>query len=77
MVPRTCTDKVFYVFATYPSPDIGGRWLGETGQVDRYWLLDVEGEVLVLNTAVEPGVSARQVEELARIVESAEFDPSA
>jgi len=67
--PSTCEDTVFQPFAAYD----GGRWLHETGAVERYWVLDVEGQVLLFSATVGRGVTDRQAEEMAQIVESAHF----
>ena len=68
--PKTCADGVFQPFATFD----GGRWVHDARETDRYWILDVEGEVLLLNTVVRAGVTDAQREEMARVVESAEFE---
>jgi hypothetical protein len=67
--PEACPDKVFYVFGT----DTYDHWVSRAGEVERFWILDVEGQVLLLSTTTGPGATAGQVQQLARIVESAQF----
>ncbi len=70
--PRTCGDTVYYVFGT----SMFDHWMSGPGETDRYWILDVEGDLLLLSTTVEPGASADQVAELESIVESARVVPT-
>ena len=43
------------------------------GFVDRIWILDVEGERVVINAFHGPRVTDEEVDELTRIVESVAF----
>ena len=67
--PRTCPDKVFYVFGTATFD----HWVSHEGDTERYWILDVDGEVLLLSVTTAEGASQVQAAELAGIVESARF----
>jgi hypothetical protein len=74
ILPRTCTDRVFEVWRSGAD---GHWWLFEPGQVDRLWLLDVDGRTVVLDARSVPGVTPHQVDVITDIVESVRFvDPS-
>jgi hypothetical protein len=68
---RTCTGKSI----AYWESDPGTRYLSadESGVVDRLWILNVDGERVVLDAAVAPGVDKKRIPELVAIVESAHF----
>jgi hypothetical protein len=72
--PQRCTDRVFEVW----SSGADGHWLlFEPGQVDRLWLLDVDGQTVVLDARSVPGVTQDEVNVITGIVESVGFaDPS-
>lgn len=55
------------------STDHGDRFAEAAGRFDRVWILDVEGNIAVLNAAFEPGVSQQDIQALTKVVESAEF----
>jgi len=68
--PKTCTNRTFEVW----SSGSDGHWvLFEPGQVDRLWLLDVDGQTVVLDARSVPGVTQDQVDVLTDIVESVRF----
>jgi hypothetical protein len=48
-------------------------WLFEPGQVDRLWVLDVDGHRVVLDARSVPGVAAGPVQTTVRMVESVQF----
>ena len=67
----TCRGDVLTVFETTAK---GGRhWIDGPGVIERYWVLDVGGEPVVLTGAVSPGTTDSQLEQLTDIVESVEF----
>jgi hypothetical protein len=68
---RTCTGKSI----AYWESDPGTRYISadESGVVDLLWILDVDGERVVLDIGIAPGVDKKKVQELAAIVESAHF----
>lgn len=53
-----------------------GRWQQGPGQIDMIWILDVEGERLVLNAMHGPSAPPEQVDEVRRIVSTATFTSS-
>jgi hypothetical protein len=61
-------------FHVYSSPDWGDRWLAN-GQLQRLWIVDVDGVPLVIDASVLPGTSSEVREELQQIVESIQIDP--
>jgi hypothetical protein len=65
-----CALEDYHVWVSDPG---GGRHMQEPGQVDRLWILDVEGEVVVLQATAVPGVSDADRDRLSDMVESAEF----
>ena len=68
--PKTCTNRTFEVWSSGPD----GHWLlFEPGQVDRLWLLDVDGQTVVLDARSVPGVTQDQVDVITDIVESVHF----
>jgi hypothetical protein len=65
-----CGLQDYHVWVSDPG---GGRHMQEPGQVDRLWVLDVEGEVVVLQATAVPGVSEADRDRLTDMVESAEL----
>ena len=55
------------------SPSDAHHVADSPGTVERTWILDVDGERVVLNALAAAGVTDEQVEELADIVESVHF----
>lgn len=52
------------------------HWISTNDTVDRYWLLDVDGQRVVLTGAVTSETTDAQLEELTEIVESVQFERS-
>ena len=52
------------------------RYHQDPGQIDKLWILDVEGELVVIDTAHYEGTPQSVVDELDAIVESATFEAS-
>jgi hypothetical protein len=50
-----------------------GRWQQGPGQIDEFWLVDVNGAIAVLNAMYRPDTSPSLVEETRGIVESTTF----
>ena len=65
-----CGLEDYHVWDSAPG---GGRHMQEPGQVDRLWILDVEGEVVVLQATAVPDVSDADRDRLTQMVESAAF----
>jgi hypothetical protein len=51
----------------------GGRGIYNDGQVDLVWILDVDGQRLVVNAAYTPKSSASDIDKLTSMVESLKF----
>jgi hypothetical protein len=68
---NTCREGILTIFETTTK----GRnhWIALPGTVERYWLLDVDGERIVLTGAVTPETTNAQIEQLTEIVESVQF----
>jgi hypothetical protein len=66
---QTCEARAFDIFSTGP----GAQWLGESRERAAIWILDVDGERLVLAWVAVPGVTREQMREMTRMVESARF----
>ena len=65
-----CEAQAFDIFSTGP----GGAWYLETARERAaIWILDVDGERLVLAWVAFPGVTHAQMREMTRMVESARF----
>jgi hypothetical protein len=67
----TCRDDRLTIFETTAKG--GHHWIAEPGVVERYWVLDVDGERVVLTGAVSPKSTDSQIEQLEQIVESVQF----
>lgn len=64
-----CEEQAFDIFSTGP-----GAWYLETARERAaVWILDVDGERLVLAWVAFPGVTRAQTREMTRMVESARF----
>jgi len=53
----------------------GGRYQQSPGQVDRLWILDVDGARLVIDAFSMPAATSDEIGELVHVVESITFDP--
>jgi hypothetical protein len=53
----------------------GTRYQQVAGQVDRLWILDVDGQRLVVDATYSPDATPADLEELDRVVRSLEFGP--
>ena len=65
-----CAPGQYNVWVSDPG---GGRYLQEPGQVDRLWILDVDGNVVVLHATAVPDVSRAWRQRQTAMVESARF----
>jgi hypothetical protein len=70
----TCREERLTIFETTTKG--GHHWIADPGVVERYWVLDVDGERVVLTGAVSPETTASQTDQLTRIVESVQFERS-
>jgi len=66
-----CRQDRLTVFETTVPGD--NHWIADAGVVEHYWLLDVNGQRVVLTGAVVPGTTDSQVDQLIDIVESVHF----
>jgi hypothetical protein len=64
-----CEARAFDIFSTGP----GSWWLEASRERAAIWILDVDGERLVLAWVAVPGVTRAQMREMTRMVESARF----
>ncbi|MGA9346929.1 MAG: hypothetical protein WBV37_17650 [Nocardioidaceae bacterium] len=67
----TCREERLTIFETTAKG--GQHWIADPGVVERFWVLDVDGERIVLTGAVSPEATDSQTEELQHIVESVQF----
>ena len=79
-VPRTVDvdrcDDGYYMFWEGKPGDAQHTSSGGPGSVERLWILDVDGDLVVLAAIAEPGVPEDRVEELTAMAESVRFvDP--
>lgn len=65
-----CTAGGYNVWVSDPG---GGRYLQEPGQVDRLWILDVDGNTVVLHATAVPAVSRAWRNRQTTMVESVRF----
>jgi hypothetical protein len=64
-----CEDQTFDVFTTGP----GGWYLEASREQAGIWILDVDGDRVVLAWVAEPGVTHSQMDDLTHMVESTRF----
>jgi len=55
---------------------VGERWQQMAGQVDRLWILDVDGQRLVVDASHSPEATQAQLDEQNQIVQSISFVPA-
>lgn len=60
-------------FVSWLGDGFGERYQQVAGQVDRLWILDVDGQRLVLDASLPPDASAAEREELVQIAASLRF----
>ena len=65
-----CNDAELNFWESTPA---GERWTRMPGMRDRLWILDVDGQPMVLAMFVPPSATDRQVEQIADIVQDARF----
>lgn len=53
--------------------DPGSRGIYSDGQIDRAWILDVDGQRLVVNAAFGPTATTSEIDDLTSMVKSLEF----
>lgn len=63
--------------ALWRDPAGGGREIYNDGQVDLVWILDVDGQRLVVNAAYTPKSSASDIDKLTSMAESLKFTENA
>lgn len=68
---KACNKNALYIWDT-PTVPSGARFIDEPG-TDHYWILDVEGQRVVLLTWVPRGVKEETAELLSDVVEGAAF----
>jgi hypothetical protein len=61
-------------FESWTTSD-GDRYQQGPGQVDRLWILDVDGQRLVIDAMSMPGADRQDIATMMQIVESIEFQP--
>jgi hypothetical protein len=63
-------------FATYGVEGLEGpsRYQQGPGQVDEFWILDVNGKLVILDATYNPATPAELIDELRTIVQSATFE---
>ncbi len=70
----TCRDDRLTIFETTAKGS--HHWIADPGVVERYWVLDVNGERVVLTGALSPEAPDSEIEQLTDIVESVQFKRS-
>lgn len=68
-----CSDGYFNSWTAQSGSWNGGRYQQGPGQVDRLWILDIDGERLVVDASFMPSADAKDREELWLIMESIRF----
>jgi len=61
-------------FISWLSSSGGSRYQQVAGQVDRLWVLDVDGQRLVVDATYSPGTTEANRAELGQVAESIRFD---
>jgi hypothetical protein len=72
--PAKCEGQAFDIVATDPGSPTGW-WLDASSERAGIWILDVEGERVLLSWVAKPGATPEQVDELKAMVESTTFEP--
>lgn len=72
---RGCDDpgNGHHDFVSWWGRDGGERWQQIAGQIDRLWVLDVDGQTLLVDATYSPDTSASDREELEQVVVSLRF----
>jgi hypothetical protein len=67
----TCDDAEVNLWEGRPD---GGYWTRMPGMVERLWILDVEGQPMVIHMAVPPSATGPQIHALTDVLEAATFE---
>jgi hypothetical protein len=62
-------------YNVWESDPAGARHMGAPGEFDTLWILDVEGDVVVLTVTADPDVPKSALDRLTGMIESVEFIP--
>ena len=65
-----CVNAEYFVWESDPA---GARHMESAGVVDRLWIVDVDGQVVVIDTTASPDVPRRAFDRMSEIVKSVEF----
>ena len=63
-------------FASYTLEGLDGhvRWHHGPGQIDTFWVVDVDGAIVITDAMYRPDTSAERIEEMRPIAESGAFE---
>lgn len=67
-----CEDGEFVSFAT--SPGVRDRFHQGPGQIDAFWIIDVDGVIVIIDAMYRPDTPDALIEEMRSIAESATFE---
>jgi len=70
----TCEDGYFESWTSAGGSWSTGRYQQGPGQVDRLWILDIDGQRLVIDAMYMPSTDAGDREELWQVMESIRFE---
>ena len=72
-VPQGIDFAVCAAYNVWESDPAGARHMESPGQFDRLWMLDVEGDVVVLTVSADLDVPKSAIDQLTDMVESVDF----
>lgn len=72
-VPKDINFADCPTYNVWESDPAGARHMESPGDFDRLWMLDVEGDVVVLTVTADPDVPKSALDNLTRMVESVDF----
>jgi hypothetical protein len=69
----TCEDYELNLWEGRPD---GGFWTTYAGLIVKLWILDVDGQPMVIHMAVPPPAKSPQIQEMTHVVLSTTFEPN-
>jgi hypothetical protein len=71
-----CDDGTFaaYAYETWAGGDEPAHWHQGPGQIDEFWIVDVEGSIVDIRVSYRPDTPTELIDEMHALIESSTFE---